>query len=198
MADITLELIKEFRSATGAGIMEAKEILKETNGNLQRAIEEMRKRGQKIAAKKSDRATGEGLIECYVHTTGKLAAVVELGCETDFVARNAEFKTLAHDLAMHVAAANPQYVSSEDVPADVTTHEREVVMEQLRREGKPEDMLETIAEGKLKKFYEEVCLLQQPFIKDDKKSVQDVLHEAITKIGENIKVRRFARWVLGQ
>lgn len=193
-----MDLIKELRAKTGAGIMDAKKILQETNGDIEKAVAEMRKRGQKIAAKKSDRATGEGLVECYAHSTGKLASVVELACETDFVARNDEFKALAHDLAMHVAGASPAYLAKEDVPEDVLKKERDLVMEQLKAEGKPEDMLEKIAEGKLQKFYEEVCLLEQPFIKDDKKKVGDVLNEAVAKLGENLVIRRFERWVLGQ
>lgn len=195
---VTMDLIKELRARTGAGIMDAKTILSETDGDLERAIAEMRKRGQKIAAKKSDRATGAGVIDCYVHGTGNIAAIVEVQCETDFVSRNEGFRAFAHDIAMHVAAIAPSYLAKADVPEDVLNNEREVVMAQLNNEGKPENLVAQIAEGKLQKFYSEVCLMQQAFFKDDKKTVQDILNEAIANFGENIVIRRFDRWVLGQ
>ncbi len=192
--NITMDMIKEFREATGAGVMDAKAILTEASGDMSKAIELMRKKGEKIALKKKDRQASEGVIGHYVHSNGKVAALVELACETDFVARNDAFKNLAHELAMQVAAANPSYVSSSDVPEEVKMKEKEIYKEQLKNEGKPEAMLEKIAEGKLQKFYEEMCLLNQPFFKDEKKTVQDLITDAVTQMGENIHINRFVRF----
>lgn len=191
--NITMDMIKEFREATGAGVMDAKTILMEANGDMAKAMELMRKKGEKVALKKKDRQASEGVIGHYIHSNGKVAALVELACETDFVARNDAFKNLAHELAMQVAAINPTYVSAEEVPEDVKAKEKEIYKEQLKNEGKPEAMLEKIAEGKLQKFYEEMCLLNQPFFKDEKKTVQDLITEAVTQLGENIRINRFVR-----
>ncbi len=192
--NITMDMIKEFREATGAGVMDAKAILTEAFGDMSKAIELMRKKGEKIALKKKDRQASEGVIGHYVHSNGKVAALVELACETDFVARNDAFKNLAHELAMQVAASNPSYVSATDVPEEVKAKEKEIYKEQLKNDGKPEAMLEKIAEGKLQKFYEEMCLLNQPFFKDEKKTVQDLITDAVTQMGENIHINRFVRF----
>lgn len=191
--NITMDMIKELRERTGAGVMDAKTILAEAKGDMSKAIELMRKKGEKVALKKKDRQASEGVIGHYIHSNGKVAALVELACETDFVARNDAFKNLAHELAMQVAAINPTYVSAEEVPEDVKAKEKEIYKEQLKNEGKPEAMLEKIAEGKLQKFYEEMCLLNQPFFKDEKKTVQDLITEAVTQLGENIRINRFVR-----
>lgn len=189
--------IQKLREQTGAGMMAAKQALEEAKGNFDEAVDVLRKRGVKVAASKVDRATGQGLVEAYVHNGGKLGVLVEVACETDFVALTDKFKDLAHDLAMQIAASNPTYLDVADVPAEVIEHEKKIYMEQLAAEGKTGVMVEKIIEGKLSKFYQEVCLLQQPFFKDDKLSVAEVITAAIATIGENIKVKRFARFALG-
>jgi elongation factor Ts len=183
--------IKEIREKTGAGVMEIKKALSESAGDEKEAIDILRKSGQKIAAKKQNRGTNQGLIGTYVHSNGKVAALVEVTCETDFVAMNSEFKELAHDLAMQVAAANPLYLKPEDVPEDVLEKEKEIARESLKKEGKPKEIIEKIIQGKLDKFYSEVCLLKQLFIKDDKNTVEQLVTEKIAKLGENIQVKRF-------
>lgn len=191
--NITTELIQRLRKETGAGMMDAKKVLVEAEGDFDQAVELLRKRGQKVAAKKAEREAKEGLIGTYLHSNGKVGVVVEVNCETDFVARNEQFKELVHDLALHVAAASPLYVSEQDVPEDVIAKEKEIYVAQLVQEKVPEKMHEKVVEGKLKKFYSEVCLLNQPFLKDQDKTVSDVVTEAISKIGERIVIKRFAR-----
>ena len=192
----TAQDVQKLRRATGAGMMDAKKALAEAQGDFTAAVDILRKKGSKIAAGKMGRSTSQGLVEAYIHAGGKIGSLVELACETDFVARTEQFKTLAHDLAMQVAAANPQYLSPADVPADVLAHEKEIFVEQLKNDGKTGAMVDKIIEGKLQKYYEEVCLLSQPFFKDDKKPVGEVLTESIATIGENIKIKRFARFEL--
>lgn len=190
---ISASLVKELRDKTGAGMMDAKSALEEAGGDMEKAIEILRKKGQKIAAKKADRVMNEGAIGVYLHSNGKVAAFVAVTCETDFVARNDDFKKFVNDLAMQVAAMNPKYLSPEDVPEEVKNKEKEIYREELKDQGKPENVIEKIIEGKLEKFYEENCLLKQPFIKDDKLTIEKWLTENIAKIGENIKIKSFSR-----
>lgn len=193
-----LSQIQKLRERTGAGMMAAKKALDEAGGDFDKAVDLLRQRGVKVAATKGERATGQGLIEAYVHTGGRLGVLIEVACETDFVARTDKFKELAHDLAMQVAAANPLYVEPAAVPPAVIEREKAIYRQQLMTEGKVGDIAEKIIEGKLQKFYQEVCLLQQPFFKNDKQTVNDVITAAIASLGENIKVRRFVRFVLGE
>jgi elongation factor Ts len=190
-------MIKELREATAAGVLDCKKALEASGGDLEKAKAHLREKGLAAAAKKADRAVGEGLIEAYVHTGGRVGALIELNCETDFVARTEGFKELAHDLAMQVVAANPLYLTPEDIPPDVLEDEKNDYRAQARDMGKPERIIERIVEGKLQKYYQEVCLMRQPFIKDDDLTVQDVLTQAIAKTGENIVMRRFTRFELG-
>lgn len=190
-----LSQIAELRAATGAGMMEVKKALDEAGGDREKAMEILRKSGALKAAKKADRATGEGVIEAYVHSNGKVAVLVEMQCETDFVARNSDFKMLAHDIAMHIAANNPTYVSRDQVPSELTEKEKEFYRAEV--EGKPADIMEKILEGKLSKFYSDVCLLEQKFLKDDAMTVGEYLQSNILKIGENIVLKRFVRFQLG-
>jgi elongation factor Ts len=196
MANVTTQDIQKLREASGAGMMDAKKALVEAEGDFEKAIDLLRKRGAKVAASKGSRTTNQGLVEAYIHGEGGLGVLVELACETDFVARTDTFKALAHDLAMQVAASSPQYVESSQVPAEVVAREKAVYVEQLKEQGKEGAMVEKIVEGKLEKFYQEVCLMKQPFFKDDSKTVGEVVVEAIATLGENIKVRRFARFSL--
>lgn len=187
------ELIIKLRTQTGAGIMDIKEAVAESGGDEQKAIEFLRKKGQKIAAKRAEREAGEGWVGSYVHSNGKIAAFVSLKCETDFVARNAEFQALAHDLAMHVVASNPIYLKSQDVPAEIIEKEKEIYKAEVEKSGKTGDMVEKIIAGKLNKFYSDVCFLNQPYFKDDSKTVQSLLDEATGKIGEKIEIGEFKR-----
>jgi elongation factor Ts len=192
---ITVEMVKELRERTGAGVLDCRNVLEEVEGDFDKAEKLLKKKGLAIAAKKAGREAKEGLVEAYVHGGGKLGVLLELNCETDFVARTDDFRELAHDLAMQVAATDPHYVDPEDVPAEVIERERQRQREQI--EGpKPEEVMERILEGKLKKFYEEVCLLEQPFIRDEGVAIRDLIAGKIAKLGENIKVRRFVRFQL--
>jgi elongation factor Ts len=195
---ITMEQVKELRERTGAGVLDSKKTLEETNGDIDRAIELLRERGMVKAAKKASREANEGIVEPYIHLGGKIGVLVELNCETDFVARTADFKALAHDLALHVAAAAPRYVSREEVASEELEKEREIYIAAAREEGKPENIAQKIAEGRLNKFYEEAVLLEQPFVKDPSKRIEELIRESIAKLGENIVVRRFARFVIGE
>jgi len=198
MAEITTQMIKELREKTGAGIVDCKKALQEAGGDIEKAVEILRKKGAAKAAKKAERATAEGIVVSYIHAGGKVGALVELNCETDFVARTEDFKALGHEIAMQVAAMAPEYVSREEVPAKIVEKEKEVLKEQALAEGKPEHIVEKIVEGRLSKFFSEKCLLEQPWIKDDSKTIQDLLTEYITKLGENIKVKRFCRFEVGK
>jgi elongation factor Ts len=195
---VDAKLVKTLREMTGAGVLECKKALEETNGNLEEAVELLRKRGIAKAAKKAGRETKEGIIHAYIHAGGRVGVLLELNCETDFVAKNELFKELANELALQIAAMRPQYVSRETVPKEVIEKEGEIAREAALAEGKPEHIAEKIAEGKVEKFLKEVCLLEQPYIKDDKKTVEDLIKEYIAKLGENIQVRRFTRYEIGE
>jgi len=196
--DITAEMVKELRQRTGIGVMECKEALEESQGDIDKAIAILRKKGYARAKEKMSRETTQGLVQSYIHLDGKLGVLVEVNCESDFVARNEEFRELVKNIAMQIAAANPRFVSAEEIPALELEEEREIIRAQLKDMQKPPQIIEKIVEGKLKKFYEEVCLLHQPYIKDDKITVQQLIASYIAKIGENIRVRRFARFDLGK
>jgi elongation factor Ts len=195
---ISAGMVKELREKSGAGMMDCKRALEETSGDVEAAITLLRKKGMAAADKKSSRTANEGLVDSYIHGGGKIGVMVEVNCETDFVARNEEFKAFVHDVAMHVAASAPAYVSRDDVPADVVAAETEIYTAQARETGKPENVLAKIAEGKLNKWYEQVVLLDQPFVKDPDKTVDVLRRELVAKVGENIEIRRFARYRLGE
>ena len=198
MAEISASAVKELREKTGAGMMDCKRALAEVGGDFAKAEEVLRKKGLAAAAKRAGRVASEGAVASYIHMGGKIGVLVEVNCETDFVARTEGFQTLVKDLAMQIAAAAPQYVRREEVPPAVVGKELEIARSQAKEQKKPDPVVEKIAQGKLEKFYKEFVLLEQAFVKDDKKSIQDVLTEAVAKIGENIQVRRFARFVLGE
>jgi elongation factor Ts len=198
VAEVTAKMVQELREKTSAGMMDCKKALAETGGDFAKAEELLRKKGLARAQNKAGRVAAEGAVGSYIHLGGKIGVLVELNCETDFVARTDAFQQLLKDISMQIAAANPTWVSREEVPADVIAKEVEIAKEQVRDGKKPEAILEKIAQGKIEKFYEQFCLVDQPFVKDDKKKVSEMLTEAIAKIGENIKVRRFARFVLGE
>lgn len=194
---ITTDMVKELRDMTGAGILDCKLALQEADGDLEKATQLLRKKGLARAAKKVGRVANEGLIEAYIHTGGRLGALIELNCETDFVARTHAFRELAHDLAMQVAATNPRYLDVEEVPAEILEQQRETFRAEAAGDGKPDHIVERIVEGRMAKYFEEVCLLRQPFIKDEGLTVGDLITEKIAQLGENIVVRRFARFELG-
>jgi len=194
---ISASLIKELREKTGAGMMDCKKALAETDGNMDKAFDYLREKGLSSVAKKSSRITSEGLVDSYIHG-GRIGVLIEVNSETDFVAKNDEFKRFVRDMAMQVAAVNPKYISREEVPEEELAHEKEVLTEQARQEGKPEKIIEKMVEGRLEKFYEEIVLLDQKFIKDSDKKVKDILNDLIAKIGENIKIRRFVRFEVGE
>lgn len=195
---VDAKLVKTLREMTGAGILDCKKALEETGGNLEEAVELLRKKGIAKAAKKAGRETKEGLIHAYIHAGGRVGVLLELNCETDFVARNDLFKELANEIALQIAAMKPKYVSREDVPREVVEKEGEIIREAALAEGKPPHIAEKIAEGRLEKFFKEVCLLEQPYIRDDKKTIEELIKEYIAKIGENIKVSRFCRYEIGE
>lgn len=195
---ITADMVKELRERTGAGMMDCKKALTETNGNMDKAVDFLREKGLAAAAKKSGRVAAEGVVEAYIHGGGRIGVLLEINCETDFVAKTDAFKALAKDIAMQIAAANPTYVSRTEVPAEVVEHEREVLRAQALNEGKPANIVEKMIEGRVEKYYKEVCLLEQPFIKDTDKTITQIINENIAKIGENIAVRRFTRYQLGE
>jgi translation elongation factor Ts len=196
--EITAALVKELRERTGAGMMDCKKVLVETCGDIEKAIDELRTKGLAKAAKKAGRVASEGVVVSYIHGKGRIGVMVEVNCETDFVGNTDEFRQLAYDIAMQIAAANPAYLSREDVPAAELEHEREVLKAQAREEGKPEKVIEKMVEGRIEKYYKENCLLEQAFIKDPDKTIQALIHENVAKIGENITVRRFTRYELGE
>ncbi|HIE04072.1 MAG TPA: translation elongation factor Ts [Candidatus Latescibacteria bacterium] len=195
---VTTEMIKALRERTGAGVLDCKKALEASDGDMEEALRYLRERGVQIAAKKARRTTKEGLIVAYVHPGDKLGVLVEVNCETDFVARTEEFRRLARDIAMQVAATAPLSVDREGLPKDLVEKEKEFYRSQALREGKPEKVVDRIVEGRMEKFYQENCLLEQPFIKDPERTVRDVVTEAIAKLGENIIVRRFVRYRLGE
>ena len=195
--EIPASLVKTLRDRTGAGMMECKAALQEAGGDLEDATTILRKRGLAQAARKSGRATSEGLIGSYIHMGGKIGVLVELNCESDFVARTEDFQTLLRELTLHIAAANPQYVQREDVPAEILDRERSIFRAQLEGSGKPANILDKIIDGKLSSFYEQVCLVDQPSIRDPKMTVGQLIQAAIAKLGENISVARFVRFKVG-
>jgi len=195
---ITAEMVKELREKTGAGMMDCKKALEDAGGDMDKAIELLRERGLAKAAKKASRVAAEGIVESYIHGNGRIGVLVEINCETDFVARNEEFRQFAKDIAMQIAAANPKYVSREEVPPEVIEKEKAILRQQALNEGKPENVVDRIVEGRLEKFFEEVCLLEQPWIKNPDMKIKDLLTEKIAKIGENIVIRRFARFERGE
>jgi elongation factor Ts len=198
MAKVSTEQIKQLREMTGAGIVDCKKALEEAGGDINKAVEILRRKGIAKAEKKASRETTEGAVFSYIHGGGRVGVLVELNCETDFVARNELFQELGREIAMQVAAMNPKYVSKEDVPEEVVEKEKSILREQALAEGKPEHIVERIVEGRLSKFFSEVCLLEQPWIRDDSKTVGELVKEYISKLGENIKVKRFCRFEVGR
>jgi elongation factor Ts len=196
--EVNASTVKELREKTGAGMMDCKKALAESDGDIEKAIDYLRRKGLAAAAKKMNRAAGEGLVGSYVHPGGKIGVLVELNCETDFVARTAEFQNLLKDIAMQIAAANPRYVKPEDVPEAELQREREIYRRQALDSGKPEKVVDKIVEGKLERYYSEICLLDQAFIKDPDRKVGDIVKDAVSRLQENIQVRRFARYHLGE
>jgi elongation factor Ts len=196
--EITADMVKELRQRTGIGVMECKEALAESQGDIEKAIACLRKKGAARAQERMDREASQGIVHSYIHLEGKLGVLVEVNCESDFVARNEEFKALAKNIAMQIAAANPRFISPDEIPEADLEQEKEIIRGQLQDTKKPPQIIEKIIEGKLKKFYEEVCLMNQPYIKDDKMTVHELIASTIAKFGENIKVRRFARFELGK
>jgi len=195
---ISAEMVKELREKTGAGMMDCKRALTDANGNMEKAVELLRERGLAKAAKKASRVAAEGLVESYIHGNGRIGVLVEVNCETDFVARNEEFKQLAKDIAMQIAAANPKYISREDIPQEVIEKERAILKQQAINEGKPAQVVDRIVDGRIEKFFEEVCLLEQGWIRNPDIKIKDLITEKIAKIGENIVIRRFARFEKGE
>jgi elongation factor Ts len=198
MAVISSDVVKKLRDKTGAGMMDCKIALTETNGDMDLAIDFLRKKGAAVAAKRADRETNQGVVEAYIHAGGRIGAMVELNCETDFVAKTPGFKQLAHDIAMQVAAMTPQYVSREQIPQAVIEKELEIYKVQAQNEGKPAQFAEKISQGRLEKFYQETVLIEQSFIKDSGKTIKDIIDEETAKVGEKITVRRFLRYHLGE
>ncbi len=197
MAAIDKKMIQKLREITGLGMMDCKKALEETNGDLEKAIDLLRKKGAAVAAKRSDKETAEGVVYAYIHPGSKLGVLVELNCETDFVANTQDVKNFAKDLAMHIAAFKPLYLKPEDVDPKFLEHEKEIIKEQLADSGKPEKILNQIVDGKLKKLYSDICLLNQSFIKNDQQTVSQALEEIIGKTGESIKIKRFSRFEIG-
>ena len=195
---ITANQVKELREMTGAGMMDCKKALTETGGDMEKAVVFLREKGLSAAAKKSGRIATEGVVETYIHGGGKIGVMVELNCETDFVAKTDEFKELAKDIAMHIAAAKPEYLNSDEVPAEILEQEKEILKAQALNEGKPEKIIEKMVEGRIAKFYKDVCLLDQQFVKDSDKTISQLITEKIAKLGENISIRRFTRYELGE
>lgn len=195
---VDAKLVKELRDRTGAGFMDAKKALEKAGGDIEKAVEELKIMGLAKADKKASREAREGIVDAYIHPGAKLGVLVEVNCETDFVANTEEFRELVHNIAMQIAATNPLAISREDLPREVVERERQIYIEQARSSGKPEHVIERIVAGKLEKFYQDVVLLEQPYIKDPGKTVGDLIKEAIARLGENIVVRRFARFKVGE
>ncbi len=194
---ITAQMVKELRDKTNAGMMDCKKVLGETEGDMEKAVDLLRQKGLAVAAKRADRATSEGVVECYIHGGGKLGVMVEVGCETDFVAKTDGFKEFARDIAMHIAAVNPVSVSRDEVPAEMVEREKEIYSAQALESGKPENIVEKIVTGKIEKYLSEICLMEQKYVKNPDLSIQDLLNELVAKMGENIAIKRFARFQIG-
>ncbi len=195
---VTAEMVKELRERTGAGMMDCKKALTETSGDLSKAIEFLREKGLAAAAKKSGRIAAEGLVDSYIHSGGRIGVLVEVNIETDFAAKNEDFKVFVKDVAMQIAASKPEYIRREEVPADLVEKEKEILKAQALNEGKPEKIVDKMIEGRIDKFYKEICLLEQPWVKDPDKTIQQLLNEKIATIGENISIRRFVRFERGE
>ena len=195
---ITASMVKELRTRTGVGMMDCKKALTEANGDMEKAVDILREKGLSKAAKKAGRIAAEGIVGSYIHGNGRIGVLVEVNCETDFVAQTEGFHALVKDIAMQIAAANPLYVSREEVPADVISHEKEVYRQEALNEGKPEKIVDRMVEGRIEKYFKEVCLLDQPFIKDGDKTINDVVLEATVKMGEKVSIRRFTRYEMGE
>lgn len=195
--NITSQMVKDLRDKTGAGMMDCKKALSQNDGDMEKAIDFLRQKGLAVAAKRAGRATSEGVIESYIHAGGKIGVMVELNCETDFVAKTDDFREFARDVAMHVAAANPVSLSRDDVPAEIVERERQIYVQQALDSGKPENIVEKMVAGKVDRFLSEICLLEQQFVKNPEKSIQDMLTELIGKMGENVSIRRFVRFQVG-
>ncbi len=198
MTAVSAAMVKELRDKTGAGIMDCKAALTESDGNIEAAIDFLRKKGIATAKKRAGRVASEGTIQSYIHMGGKIGVMVEVSCETDFVAKNDDFREFAKNIAMHIAATNPVGITPEDVPEDIIEKEKEIYRAQALETGKPENILDKIAEGKLQKYFKENCLLQQPYVRDPDMTVEDLLNETIAKIGESISIRRFCRFQIGE
>ena len=194
---ITAQMVKELRDKTNAGMMDCIKALGETEGDMEKAVDHLRQKGLAVAAKRADRATSEGVVECYIHGGGKLGVMVEVGCETDFVAKTDGFKEFARDIAMHIAAVNPVSVGRDDVPAEMVEREKEIYTAQALESGKPENIVEKIVTGKIEKYLSEICLMEQKYVKNPDLSIQDLLNELVAKMGENISIKRFARFQIG-
>jgi len=198
MANISAAMVKQLREKTGAGMMDCKKALSEVNGDIEKAIEHLRKKGLATAKKRAGRALSEGIIQSYIHMNSKLGVLVEVNCETDFVAKNEDFQEFTKNIAMHIAATNPLGITAEDISPEIIEKEKEIYRAQALEMGKPENVVDKIVEGKLNKFYEENCLLNQPYVRDTDISVADLLNELIAKIGENISIKRFVRYQIGE
>jgi elongation factor Ts len=196
--EITTAMVKELRQATGAGVLDCRKALEASAGDFESAVVALREKGLAAAAKRAGRQASDGRVEAYVHPGNRIAVLLELNCETDFVARTDDFKTLTHDLALHIAFAAPRYLAREDVPGEVVERERAVYRAQALEEGKPERIVDRIIEGRLGKFYQQVCLMEQTFVKDEEKTIQELISDAIAKLGENVVMRRFVRYQLGE
>ncbi len=194
---ITSQMVKDLRDKTAAGMMDCKKALSETDGDMEKAVDLLRKKGLAVAAKRAGRATSEGVIETYIHAGGKLGVMVELGCETDFVAKTDSFQEFAREVAMHIAAANPLAITKEEAPEDVVARERDIYVQQALESGKPENIVDKIVSGKMEKFLAEICLLEQKFIKDPDHTIQDMITDLVGKLGENISIKRFSRFQVG-
>lgn len=195
---ITTEMIKELREATGAGILDCRKALENADGDFKKAVDFLREKGLATAAKRADRDASEGVIELYSHGNGRVGVMLELNCETDFVARSEPFRSLAHELVLQIAAMSPRYVRAEDIPADVLEHERQIARKRTLEEGKPENVVDRIVDGRIEKFKDEVSLLRQPYIRDDSLTIEQLLLQQVASTGENLVVRRFERWELGE
>ncbi len=196
--EITTEMIKELRAATNAGMLDCRKALVEANGDFKKAVDYLREKGVATAAKRADRVASNGVVEIYSHGNGRVGVMVEVNCETDFVARSEQFRQFAHELALQIAAMAPQYVAETDIPADVLAHESDIAHKRAQEEGKPAAVAEKIVEGRLSKFKDEVCLLRQAYVRDDSIKIEQLLHQVVASTGENVIVRRFQRWELGE
>ena len=196
--EITTEMIKELRAATNAGFLDCRQALTEANGNFEKAVDWLREKGMAAAAKRADRITLQGAVELYSHGNGRVGVMVEINCETDFVARSEAFRNFAHEVALQIAAASPQFITEEQIPAAVLEHEAEIEKKRVIEEGKPEAVAAKIVEGRLKKFKDEVCLLRQAYIRDETTTIEQLLHQNVASLGEKIIIRRFQRWELGE